>query len=159
MPTTSDAQVVQQLYRLFSEGRLGETLAIMAPEVVLLEPGDPDVLPWAGRFEGHDGVHRFYEALAAGLSEIAIDPDSLSIRSLGDGDVLATGTERAVSRTTSKRYETQSAWVWTVRDGRVTHLRAFHDTAAMIEAIVAQTSQFVRGMINGENVAEIPEFH
>ena len=31
--------------------------------------------------------------------------------------------------------------------------------AAMIEAIVTQTSQFVRGMIDGINVADIPEFH
>ena len=78
-----------------------------------------------------NGLTRFYEGLGSGLSEIAIDPESLSVRSLGDGDVLATGVERGVSSRTGKSYTTHSAWVWTVRDGVVTHMRAFHDTAAM----------------------------
>jgi ketosteroid isomerase-like protein len=128
-------EVVRTLYDLFSSGRLDETYAIMASDVVLFEPGDPGLLPWAGRFEGHEGLRRFYGGLAEGLTEIAIDPTSLSIQRISDTEVLATGIERATARRTSKTYETHSAWVWTVQNGRVTHLRAYHDTAAMALAL------------------------
>ena len=136
MSSTRDpVDVVRTLYQLFSNGRLDETFALMAPDVTLSEPGDPALLPWAGRFEGHDGLRRFYEGLGTGLSEIAIDPGSLSVRAVTDEDVLVTGTERGVSRRTSKAYETESAWIWTVQDGHITRLRAFHDTAAMARAM------------------------
>jgi ketosteroid isomerase-like protein len=131
-PAPSD--VIGELYRLFGEGRVAETFPLMDPEVVLHEPGDPEVLPWAGEFRGHEGVQRFYDGLARGLSRIEIDPDSLELAEIFDGRVLVLGTERGVASDTGRGYETRSAWIWTVRDGRITHLQAFHDTAAMAAA-------------------------
>ncbi len=130
----SPLDVIASLYRLFGEGRIDETFDLMHPEVVLHEPGDPSVLPWAGRHVGHAGVRRFYEGLSSGLSHIVIDPESLELRAVGDHDVLALGTERGVSAKTGRSYETHSAWLWTLRDGRIVELRAYHDTAAMRSA-------------------------
>lgn len=123
--------VVASLYDLFGRGQVDETFDLMHPEVVLHEPGDPALLPWAGVHRGHEGLRRFYAGLAEGLSEITIDADTLEIHAVGEDRVLALGTERGVSASTGKPYETESAWLWTVRDGRITELRAFHDTAAM----------------------------
>ncbi len=127
--------VIAEVFHLFGAGRLEETFALMDPDVVLLEPGDPELLPWAGEFHGHEGVRRFYEGLGTSLSRIEIDPDSLSLTALDGGRVLALGTEEGTVSKTGRRYETQSAWIWTVREGRITHLRAFHDTAAMVDAL------------------------
>lgn len=136
-PSSHDDPVrtVAELYRLFGEGHLEETFALMHPEVTLTEPGDPDVLPWAGEFRGHEGVRRFYEGLAEGLAEIQIDPDSLWLGRLDSGRVLATGTERGTAAGTGRSYETRSAWIWTVEGGLIRSLTAFHDTAAMTEAL------------------------
>ena len=106
----------------------------MHADVILDEPGDPDVLPWAGTFHGHEGLRRFYDRLGAGLREIEIDPESLELIPVGVDQVLALGTERGVFASTGQPYVTKSAWLWTVRDGRIAALRAFHDTAAMVEA-------------------------
>ena len=127
-------EVVASLYAWFGEGRLEETFECMHPEVVLHEPGDPAVLPWAGTHVGHEGVRTFYEGLYHGLSQIAIDADTLVLREVGDAQVLALATERGVSSKTGRSYETRSAWLWTLRDGRISELRAFHDTAAMCRA-------------------------
>lgn len=137
MKTQDPIDVVTKLYRLFGEGRLDETFELMHTDVVLREPGDPEVLPWAGTHEGHDGLRRFYGGLGEGLTEIAIDPESLQLCRAGDGGVLALGRERGVSSATGRAYETESAWLWTVRDGRISELRAFHDTAAMLQACSA----------------------
>lgn len=126
--------VVSNLYALFGAGRIDETFDVMDPGVVLHEPGDPSLLPWAGTHVGHAGLTRFYEALGQGLSEIEIDRDTLELLPVGDNRVLALGTERGVSADTGRAYETQSAWLWTLRDGLITELRAFHDTAAMSAA-------------------------
>ena len=130
----SPTAVVASLYDLFGQGRLEETFALMHPDVVLHEPGDPDVLPWAGTHRGHDGLRRFYDGLADGLSEIAIEPTSLELFPIAHDAVLALGTERGTAAATGGRYETASAWLWTLRDGRIVGMRAFHDTAAMHRA-------------------------
>lgn len=127
--------VIRELYRLFGAGQLDETIALMAPDIVLREPGDPDVLPWAGVFEGHDGVRRFYAGLARGLSSLRIEPDSLRFLPLPRDQVLVLGTERGTSASTGRGYVTESAWLWKVRDGLVRSLTAYHDTWAMMNAM------------------------
>ncbi len=134
-PQPTPRDVVAELYRLFSAGRLEETFKLMDPDVVLIEPGDPDIIPWAGEFRGHDGLRRFYDGLGEGLSHIEIDPDSLRLIPIGGNRVLALGTERGTAARTGRQYETRSAWIWTVRQGRISHLIAFHDTAAMAAAM------------------------
>lgn len=132
---TTASTVITELYRLFGEGRLDETFALMDPRVRLEEPGDRDVLPWGGEFRGHAGLRTFYDALARGLSHIEIDPDTLEVVDIGDGRVLALATERGTSARTGRGYETRSAWIWRVRDGRVVEMQAFHDTGAMAAAM------------------------
>lgn len=134
--TRTASDVIDQLYRLFGEGRLDETLALMDPEVRLQEPGDRSVLPWAGEFVGHSGVIEFYASLGRGLSTIEIDGASLRLLGIGDDQVLTLGTERGTSAETGRTYVSRSAWLWTVQEGRITELQAFHDTAAMLAAMV-----------------------
>lgn len=128
-------EVVETLYRLFGEGRVEDTFELMDPGVILNEPGDPELLPWAGEFRGLDGLRRFYEGLGSGLSSIEIDPDSLQLLPVGEDKVLAMGTERGTAAATGRAYVTKSAWIWTVRHGRIHGLQAFHDTAAMERAL------------------------
>ena len=132
---SNPVDLVQRLYRLFGEGRLDETFELMAPDIVLQEPGDPNLLPWAGEFHGHDGLRRFYDGLAAGLSQIDIDGNALRFLPAGKCAVLVLGTERGTAATTGRTYVTRSAWVWEVRDGFITQLTAYHDTAAMADAM------------------------
>jgi ketosteroid isomerase-like protein len=134
-PNDDPVRVVADLYRLFGEGRLEETFELIHPEVTLVEPGDPAVVPWAGQVHGHEGVRRFYEGLGGALSEIEIDPESLTLEPMPADRVLATGAERGTVARTGRSYETRSAWIWTVVDGRISGLIAYHDTAAMVEAL------------------------
>ena len=128
-------EVVAELYRRFGEGRLEDTLELMDSEVRLREPGDPAVLPWAGEFRGHDGVRAFYAGLAAGVTSIEIDPNSLRLLEVEGHRVLALGRERGTAAATGRSYVTDSAWLWSVEGGVVTELAAFHDTAAMEAAL------------------------
>ncbi|NNM34882.1 MAG: SnoaL-like domain-containing protein [Gemmatimonadetes bacterium] len=137
MERDTPLRIVAELYRLFAEGELAQTFDLMHVDVTLIEPGDPQCLPWAGTFRGHAGLHSFYDALGSSLSSIEIDADSLKLLPMDAGQVLALGTERGVSSATGKSYETHSAWLWTVEDGLIRHLRAFHDTAAMAGAFTA----------------------
>ena len=135
MERHTPSAVIAELYQLFGEGRLDETFALMDPDVRLVEPGDEEVLPWGGEFRGHEGLRAFYDGLARGLSHIEIDADTLEITDLGDGRVLVLATERGTASATGRTYESRSAWVWTVEDGRIVDMRAFHDTGAMAAAM------------------------
>jgi ketosteroid isomerase-like protein len=128
-------EIVATLYHLFNEGRLDEKFDLMAPEVVVNEPGDAAHIPWAGEFRGHDGLRRFYDGLAEALSTIEIEPGSLELLPVGNEQVLALGTEGGISAKTGRSYVTRSVWLWTVREGGIGELTAFHDTAAMEAAL------------------------
>ena len=132
---SSPVAIVEDLYRLFGEGRLEETFDLMSEDVRLFEPGDDRIIPWAGEFRGHEGLRCFYRALGDALSEIEIVAESLRFLRVGEERVLALGTERGVVAGTGKAYVTDSAWLWETRDGRITRLAAYHDTAAMAEAL------------------------
>lgn len=128
-------ELVRKLFDLFGDGLLDQTFALMSPDVVLVEPGDPARLPWAGVFHGHEGLQRFYDGLSAGLSEITIEKQGLRILRVDDATVLVLGTERAVSATTHRAYSSSSAWLWELRHGKICRLTAFHDTGAMENAM------------------------
>lgn len=124
--------VMQELFRLFSEGQAERTFDMVSDDFEMFEPGPKGILPWGGTYNGRDGFIAFNQALKESLSEIRID--NVAFEDIGEGRVLMRGLETGVSAATGRSYVTDSVWIWTVRDGKVAAMRAWHDTHAMAEA-------------------------
>jgi ketosteroid isomerase-like protein len=101
-------------------------LAHAAPDCSWILPGDPAVLPWAGRWRGAD-VARALAALRDSVEQEAFDPHTFRVT----GDVVvAVARERFVARATRRVCDAALAVHMTVRGGRLVSLQEYADTAA-----------------------------
>ena len=106
-------------------------LALLADDVEWWVAGPEERFPWAGSHHGPDGVRRWSELLGEHLDYAAFE----LVEAWQDGDtvvelVRASGTARA----TGKRFASDIVRIWTFRDGRVTRVRSYYDTANYLTA-------------------------
>lgn len=125
-------ETVEEMYRLFSAGDMEATFALVADDYSMFEPGPQDILPWAGHFEGREGFQNFNAKLTDSISTISIS--NTKFENIGKGRVMVTGVETATSSSTGKNYRSESLWIWTVQNGKIISMRAYHDTEAMASA-------------------------
>jgi uncharacterized protein len=126
-----NAQVVQQLFGAYACGDMQAMLALLADDVVWEEPGPPELLPLAGMRRTREQVASWF----ALLDELEDVLEFEARQFIPDEDqVVVLGNERVRVRSTSRVYVNEWAMVFTVRDGRIARMRAYHDTAAMVAA-------------------------
>ena len=130
MPEQENVQMVQELYAAFGRGDVPAILDQMADEVVLYDPGPPEV-PHAGRYQGPEEVGLFFARVAETLEIEAFAPTEF----LAQADrVVVLGSLRARVRNTGRSYDNEWAMVWTLRDGKVTAWQLYEDTARELAA-------------------------
>lgn len=122
--------VISQLFQFFAEGKIDELMNLFDENVVQFEPGPRSLLPWAGTFQGHEGMQEFLQSLGS-LEHQEIDIHEMI--PVGDR-VIVRGQEIGRFRSTGKTYVTESVWFWTVRNGKIVAMTAYHDTFAMVDA-------------------------
>ena len=130
MDDRNAAAIVLSLYqRLLSEPQAAIATSL-APDVVWENPL-PDAIPFGGVFEGHEGCARYLARLLD-----AIEMEGFTIDdTITEGDrVVLIGRETSRVKKTGRRYT--MGWVHLVhlRDGLVTHIHEYNDTAAMAAA-------------------------
>lgn len=124
-------ELVKQTYEAFARGDMDTVLAGFDPDIEWVEPD--------GYFGSIAGTHHGREAVAQALSvypeywqEFSIEPQEFLE---ADGRVVVLGVQRGVAKATGRTYEGRVANVWDVRDGKLTRLRVYTDTALMHEAL------------------------
>lgn len=127
MSEAENVRVVQEIYAAFSRGDIPGVLARMTGDVELHYPG-PSEIPYAGVYKGQDGLVQFFSKVGENAEVLELVADEY----VAQGDtVVALGRERTRSRPTGKEWQDAWAMVWTLRDGKVTRVRIFHETAAI----------------------------
>jgi uncharacterized protein len=111
---------IERHYEAFNRGDLDGLLEPFDSEIVFVE--EADVRPDAGTHSGIDGMRTFFEAMFEGSHEVAADPlewieheDKVIVPIRLHGRFRHTGIEG----------EARFVHVWTVRDGRITHLHMY----------------------------------
>jgi len=130
MPTTTNVDVVRELYGALGRGDLHTLLSLVAATCRWDCPG-PAEIPWAGSFSGHAGVRTFAAELAEGAEMLAFEPRKFIEQ---EDTVVVLGFEKARSRRTGRSYEAYWVHAVTVADGRIIVFREYTDTAAVAAA-------------------------
>ena len=92
----------------------------------------------AGRTEpyrGYDGLGEYVGDLASQWKRLELQPQTF--HSLGDGRVLVFGRVRAWHE--RGFLDSQNAWLWTLRDGRVASVRVYADPGEARRAFSEET--------------------
>jgi uncharacterized protein len=124
-------EVVREIYDAFARRDGAAILARLHADVEFLQT---DLLPWGGRFRGHDGAREFFDRLRN-----AVDSAVTVERFIDAGDhVAVTGRTRGRSRGGGTAFDVAIVHVWTVRDGRISRFEAYIETPPMLAALAAR---------------------
>ena len=130
MDDQNPVAIVLSVYqRLLSEPQAAIATGL-APNVVWENPL-PDAIPFGGVFEGHEGCARYLTRLLD-----AIEMEGFTIDdTITEGErVVLIGRETSRVKKTGRRYTMGWVHVVHVRDGLVTRVHEYNDTAAMAAA-------------------------
>ena len=134
MQELQNTRVVQEAYAAFGRGDIAALLGQLADDVVWHGVyGAAAHVPTAGERRGRPAVGRFFEQVAEHVKFSVFEPKEF----IATGDkVVALGHYTATSPA-GKRFDSDFAMVFTLRDGKIAHFREFCDSAAVNAAYAA----------------------
>lgn len=144
-----NTRTVRDIYAALKRGDIPVVLANLAGDVTWEMPAPPHV-PWAGRHFGPDEIARHLELLNQAAELRTIEAREF----IAEGDhVVAVGHYSGRSRATGREFVNDFVTVFTFRDGRITTVREYTDTAALGAAFDTGESKLTGapGTANGEN--------
>ncbi len=128
MNEQGNLDLVRAIYQAFAHGDLPTVLSHFHDDAIWHVVGDPRQVAFFGRREGKAAMTDFFVSLA-GLVE-ALDCMPKAFDAFGE-QVLVLGSDSGTVRATGRRYKTDWAQLFTLREGRVAQFREFYDTAAI----------------------------
>lgn len=130
MSEQQNLQTVRDAYAAFGRGDVQGVLDKLADDVQWELQG-PKQIPYAGVFNGKDGVTKFFTLLAQADEVQAFEPR----RFFAEGDMVVV-LGRYAARVKATGVEASTDWVhtFTFRDGKVCAWREYFDTAAYAQA-------------------------
>jgi ketosteroid isomerase-like protein len=141
MAEQENVQIVQEAYAAFKRGEVPAVLNAFADNIDWFTPGPPELIPYAGRRRGREQVAQFFAALDQAEAVERFEPQEF----IAKGDkVIALGKYGGRIKSSGKRYETDWAHVFALRQGKIVSFREYTDTAAAVELYRATSAQSAR---------------
>lgn len=130
MNEQTNTQLVQETYARFKAGDIQSVLNVLT-EDVLWELPDMANVPFAGTWRGRQQVGTFFRRLAESQEVIAFEPKEF----IAQGDkVVVLGHFRMRVRATARDSRAEWVHVWTIEDGKFSHVREYVDSLAVSRA-------------------------
>ncbi|MGV3587728.1 MAG: nuclear transport factor 2 family protein [Adhaeribacter sp.] len=134
MNPQENTRVVQESYALFSQGAIQNLMELYTDDVQFIFPG-PSENPLPGTYQGKEQVIKFFSLLNEHINYEAFELKEF----IAAGEkVVVLGHERGTIRAAGQTYEVEWVQVFTLQNGKITHLQAFLDTAAIAAAFNKQ---------------------
>lgn len=128
--TSSNVQVIEQLYEAFARGDIARVLGAMDPQV---EWTSAEGAVYPGTFVGPDAI---LNNVFARLGSEWEGYQAAATEFLDAGEtVVALGRYSGMYRATGRSMSAAFAHVWTMREGRIVRYRQYADTRKLAEAL------------------------
>jgi ketosteroid isomerase-like protein len=115
-----NVEIVGRVYAAFNSEDLERILALMHPDFETAVP--PELSPEPDTYRGHNGIRRYFDSFREAMNEIRFDQGD----SRGSGaSVVVAVRLSAKGRSTGILVEQHLGQVWTVRNGKATHVRSY----------------------------------
>jgi uncharacterized protein len=130
MNEQDSTRLVQRFYENIGRKDFESALMLMAPDVEWCVP-QMDGVSFSGTWHGRDGVEAFFRKVRETQEQVEFHVDEF----IGQRDkVVVLGRFVMLVRATGRTSASRWAHVWTLRNGEISHLREFVDTATVISA-------------------------
>jgi ketosteroid isomerase-like protein len=133
MNEQANTRLVQQAYQSIKAGDIQALLNSFSQDVRWELP-DMENVPFAGKWQGYEGVRQFFSKVFEVQDVLEFEPEEY----IAQGDkVVALGKFLMRVKATSSEFSSKWAQVWTVKDGKVTRFYEYVDTAVVSKAHTA----------------------
>jgi uncharacterized protein len=129
--SNANVMLVKGLYAAFKRGDIATIIGAMTDDAEWHVHGREKEFPTVGRFSGPNGVKEFFGRVGEHLDSTDFSPEEF--HAAGDR-VFVLGRYAWTVRTTGKPVAAHWCHIFTVRNGKVSALAEFTDTAAFAEA-------------------------
>ena len=130
MNESENTALVQQAYALFGRGDIPGLMKLMSPDVVWEIPKVENV-PFTGRFQGVDGVQRFFGTLAGAVNILKFEAQEFIAQR---DKVVVLGESFFKTKESGREYANKWAQCITVANGKLKHFQDYSDTATAEKA-------------------------
>ena len=132
MTTENTRRVVDELLERIGKGDVEGAVELFAPDAVWELPGDPDIVPWAGR-RAVEHIPQFFLTIGALTNRELFEVQRIVV----DGpNAVLIGRARVVVRATNKVIDTPFAIDIVVdAEGRISRYYMFEDSLAVARAL------------------------
>lgn len=130
MNESRNIQTIQDTYAAFGQRDIDALLGMMSNDIDWQFFG-PSELITTGSRRGKPEVARFFQEVEAAWSFEAFEPRQFIAQ---EDTVVVLGSYRGTAKETGRKFATEWAQVFTLRDGKVTKFREYADTANMADA-------------------------
>ena len=123
-------EIVKQSFDRFFAGDIPGFVEMLASDIEWDHRG-PAGVPYNRMYEGRDGVVEFFKSIDEHLESISFDPREY----FADGDrVVTIGHFHWKVKATGKDWASDFAFLYTLRDGRITHWKPIFDMGTEVLA-------------------------
>ncbi|MBW4496306.1 MAG: nuclear transport factor 2 family protein [Oscillatoria princeps RMCB-10] len=136
---SADLQVVRQMYEALGRGDFTTSFKdLLTEDTVWTFTGDTSIIPFAGEWEGRDGVLEFFSK-----RDEAVTSNLFEIRGFfaGESQIVSLLHEDLTVKETGSEYVVDVYNLITVRDGQVSRLEGVFDSAISEAAFLGENSQ------------------
>lgn len=131
MNEQKNIQLVQDTYIAFGRGDIAAILKAMAHDIDWLYVGRTEYVPFAGPRHGHGELVELFTSIGDAINVLDFTPREFIAF---NDKMLVLGHESAQVKATNRLFETEWAHLFTIRDGEITVVREFYDTATIAAA-------------------------
>jgi hypothetical protein len=125
MDAQENKRIVMEGFRLFQSGDIPNMMALVHDDAEWLGP-EAEAVPFAGSFHGKPEVARFFSELGGSLQAMRFVVNDV----VAENDkVVVIGEAVWLVKSTGRTYDIPWVNVFTLRDGKILRVEAYHDTA------------------------------
>lgn len=126
----NNTEIVQEGYSKFGSGDIEGLLNLFSEDIEWTTP-QTEGSPIGGTYNGHNEVGEFFKLLSESEDITHFEPTEF----IADGEkVVVLGSNTATVKETGRSYTTDWVHIFTVKDGKITGLLEFFDTAKVERA-------------------------
>ncbi len=123
--------IVGGFFAAFGAGDMDKAMGLLKEDVRWTFHAPEGTIPWAGTFNGREGVGKFFELFLAAADPVEMAPAGMWEE---DGIVFVQGSETTRVKSTGKQYTAQWVHMVATADGQVVSLDEHIDSAAVAAA-------------------------
>jgi ketosteroid isomerase-like protein len=126
----SNREIIEEAYKNYVAGNMAAVISCFDKDIIWERPGSP-FIPFSGIFKGIDEVTKMFAIQATTISVSQFSTEKICTN---DDTVMVTGHDEAEVVATRKTYSTDWVQSFTLKDGKIIHVKVYLDTKRLADA-------------------------